>query len=346
MARILYIGVPAFGHSYPALPVLNELSNRGHQVIAYNHISFRVLFENADVEFIDYPAVFPEVDEIRKIFSRMISTSVLISRIAEPLIKFLSAQINDVRPDLIIYDSMAAWGYISARTCSIDNVCFNTTFVMKGSEKAMGFFTMLSLVRESLPVAVQMKAWISEMKDRYGSDVAGGITEFAQTNIVFTSRELQPESKYLNDRFFFVGASINPDLRSEADLSLKVLNRNKPLVYISMGTILKTNKELYVSILETARRIDAEFIISTGGHSTSLWNTLEGTGIPENLHVFQSVPQLQVLQYADVFISHGGMNSLSEALIYGVPIIAIPGHQEQILNGKRLQFSWGDFPFE
>jgi MGT family glycosyltransferase len=46
------------------------------------------------------------------------------------------------------------------------------------------------------------------------------------------------------------------------------------------------------------------------------------------------VPQLQVLQRADVFITHGGMNSVHEGLYYGVPLILIPHQFEQLFNAR------------
>ena len=48
------------------------------------------------------------------------------------------------------------------------------------------------------------------------------------------------------------------------------------------------------------------------------------------------VPQLEILQQVDVFITHGGMNSVHEGLYFGVPEIVIPSHFEQLLNGKRV----------
>jgi MGT family glycosyltransferase len=48
------------------------------------------------------------------------------------------------------------------------------------------------------------------------------------------------------------------------------------------------------------------------------------------------VPQLEVLQLADVFVTHGGMNSSSEALYYGVPLVVIPVTGDQPLVAKRV----------
>ena len=46
--------------------------------------------------------------------------------------------------------------------------------------------------------------------------------------------------------------------------------------------------------------------------------------------------QLEVLQHADVFVTHGGMNSSSEALYYGVPLVVIPVTGDQPFVAKRL----------
>jgi UDP:flavonoid glycosyltransferase YjiC (YdhE family) len=49
--------------------------------------------------------------------------------------------------------------------------------------------------------------------------------------------------------------------------------------------------------------------------------SLEDLGpIPANFIVQASVPQLEILQRAGLFITHGGMNSASEAMYYGVPL--------------------------
>ncbi|WP_442789489.1 nucleotide disphospho-sugar-binding domain-containing protein [Paenibacillus sp. CAA11] len=41
------------------------------------------------------------------------------------------------------------------------------------------------------------------------------------------------------------------------------------------------------------------------------------------------MPQLEVLQKAKLFITHGDMNSTSESLYYGVPLIVLPQSADQ-----------------
>src|SRR5690606_28762419 len=76
----------------------------------------------------------------------------------------------------------------------------------------------------------------------------------------------------------------------------------------------------------------AQFILSVGKNT----DTTQLGSIPANFIVQNHVPQLEVLQCVDAFITHGGMNSIHEGLYYAVPQIVVPQHFEQYTNGKRL----------
>ena len=58
--------------------------------------------------------------------------------------------------------------------------------------------------------------------------------------------------------------------------------------------------------------------------------------IPENFIVKNSVDQISVLQTADVFITHCGMNSVNESLYFGVPMVLFPQHSEQRIVADRV----------
>ena len=49
------------------------------------------------------------------------------------------------------------------------------------------------------------------------------------------------------------------------------------------------------------------------------------------------VPQIEVLQRATAFVSHGGMNSVNESLSHGVPMLVIPQMGEQMIIGRRVE---------
>jgi MGT family glycosyltransferase len=56
-----------------------------------------------------------------------------------------------------------------------------------------------------------------------------------------------------------------------------------------------------------------------------------------NVEAHDDVPQLAVLEHASVFITHGGLAGVTEALHHGVPMIVVPRMTDQRLNGQRVE---------
>ena len=58
--------------------------------------------------------------------------------------------------------------------------------------------------------------------------------------------------------------------------------------------------------------------------------------LPANVLARRSVPQLEVLDRAALFVTHGGMNSVNEALRAGVPTLVVPQGADQPLVARRV----------
>ena len=85
-------------------------------------------------------------------------------------------------------------------------------------------------------------------------------------------------------------------------------------------TLFYRQIEFYRSCFQAFEQSDYQVVMSVGQHTT-----MEQLGrAPKNFIVCQSVPQLEILQRATLFITHADMNSTNEALYYGVPLLAIP----------------------
>ncbi|MBQ9987092.1 MAG: hypothetical protein IJP28_01810, partial [Erysipelotrichales bacterium] len=158
-------------------------------------------------------------------------------------------------------------------------------------------------------------------------------------NLVYTLPQYQPYiEEYPKDQYIFLGPSIYP--RKEERFTF---TKTRPLLYIALGTIVKGSAKFYQTCIQAFKKQDIDVILSVGNYPIHKLHN-----IPTNIHIYDHVPQLQVLQQADVFITHGGMNSISEALVASTPMVVIPFHSDQPVNarcveklgvGKRLNYT-------
>jgi MGT family glycosyltransferase len=140
--------------------------------------------------------------------------------------------------------------------------------------------------------------------------------------IVYTTKEFQPKAETFSDRYSFVGPSIPQSLEVTEE------DKNKKLIYISLGTILNQNKDFYQNCIKAFGNSGYDVIMSVGEKT-------EIEYIPDNFTVEKKVDQISVLQKADVFITHCGMNSVNESLYAGVPMVLFPLHSEQRVVANR-----------
>lgn len=143
--------------------------------------------------------------------------------------------------------------------------------------------------------------------------------------IVYTSPQFQPCSETFSEKYAFVGPSIRPAV-SEVE---KVREK---LVYISMGTVNNDLLPLYRSCIEALRDAPHQVILSVG----SQVDISRLGALPEHMAAYPSVDQIGVLEKADVFLTHCGMNSVSESLYYGVPLVMLPKTSEQAGVAARV----------
>jgi zeaxanthin glucosyltransferase len=118
--------------------------------------------------------------------------------------------------------------------------------------------------------------------------------------------------------------------RMKTDSAIKV-------VYCSFGTIEVKNKKVILGFLQRLVTITQSenfvIIISLKGQPEDVSKLV----VSDKVFVFSSVPQLEVLRYTDVFITHGGINSIKEAIYAEVPMLMYPVHSEYDPRGNAAR---------
>jgi MGT family glycosyltransferase len=144
--------------------------------------------------------------------------------------------------------------------------------------------------------------------------------------IVYTSPMFQPYAETFSENYDFVG----PILREAKE---PIEKAELPTVYISLGTVDNAHPDFYRNCLKAMDGQPYRVILSVGT-DTDIAKLGE---IPSNCLVYHTVDQIAVLQCADVFLTHCGMNSVSEALYYGIPLIMFPQTPEQQGVANRVR---------
>ena len=335
MAKLLFFNIPAYGHVNPTLPVVTELVQRGHHVIYYNSDTFEQAIKGTGAEFRSYPNSSTSEAELAKRVNNLVTVSVFILEESIRLVPFSLEQIEQENPDLVIFDSLALWGMQATRLKNVSSAASISLFVQEGVQGLFKWRDFLHIFRQAFTKLPTLQRLRRQLVKTYGPDIFPDNSILpckGNFNIVYTSREFQPDTPYIDDSFHFVGPSILATTRKDTDFPWDLLDSERTKIYLSLGTLYSNNIEFYRTVFKAFSDYPAQFILSIG----RLADIHDLGPVPDNFIVQSSVPQLELLQKVDLFITHGGMNSVNEGLNFGVPLVLVPQQIEQAFNGRQV----------
>ncbi|CAG2107457.1 unnamed protein product [Medioppia subpectinata] len=121
--------------------------------------------------------------------------------------------------------------------------------------------------------------------------------------------------------------------RTERDVTFAVppVLAPKPgaLVYFSFGTLCSVDVQNMRRLVAILAKSPHRFIVSMGPKHKEYT-------LADNMWGAESVPQIRVLPLVNLVITHGGLNTVTESLHFGRPMIAMPVFGEQYDNAQRL----------
>lgn len=326
--KIAWFCIPAHGHTNPTLGLVKALAEAGHKVYYFSFEMFREKIENAGASFIpcdEYDFEMEDKENADRVGKDQAFAVELLVSSTLALDGMVTEKIAVLQPDVIVADSIAYWGKLAAMKHGIPFVSSTTTFAFNRYSSRY----MKHGVGETLKMLFSMPKVNKQIKrlQEKGYPVKGLLDIVQNDNdtntVVYTSKYFQPCSDTFSDKYHFIGPSIRP-------ITDAFEKKAKKTVYISMGTV-NQNREFYRNCIHALGKTDYQVIISMGT------NTDHFDAVPENIELYESVDQMAVLSIADAFITHCGMNSASEGLYFGVPLILFPQTPEQDAVARRAE---------
>jgi MGT family glycosyltransferase len=329
VSTVAFLNIAMHGHVNPTLPVVSELVRRGHSVSYHTSPAFseEIAATGATVHLYpggDQPLPDPPIP------------LTLLEQLARSTVRLLPAVLTDlrrVRPDLIVHDAACAWGAVAARELQVPAAASFTTFAFNRHvpSPTRGSWALLAaaMARRGSLRGFQRSRW--ELRRRFNTrglpllDL-GNIRQ--PLNLVYTSRAFQPDVEEFDASYRFVGPSIGA---RRIDPSFPTDGLRDPVLYASLGTVFQADPQLLRSFATALAPLGGTVVISTGQIDPATLDPM-----PANVLARRFVPQPEVLARAALMVTHGGMNSVNEAMYAGVPMLVVPQGADQPMVARRV----------
>ncbi|MEO5885697.1 MAG: glycosyltransferase [Candidatus Limnocylindrales bacterium] len=130
----------------------------------------------------------------------------------------------------------------------------------------------------------------------------------------------------------FLGSSVRAEALDPDAAAWLARDTGLPLVVVSFGSFLSARADVLARVASGLRRLDVRVALSTGSADRGTLGAL-----PDDWLVRPFLPQVALVRHAAIAITHAGNGGVTEALTYGVPVLALPFSTDQFAVAADLE---------
>ncbi|MCC2338928.1 UDP-glucosyltransferase [Bacillus tropicus] len=330
MLNILVVNFPAEGHVNPTLSLVKAFTERGDHVHYITTEHFKDRIEDLGANVYTHPDLLKEIsidtetsNGLDSFFHVHVQTSLYILEITKELRKSINF-------DCVIYDIFGA-GELVKEYLQVPGVVSSPIFLIPTEFlETLPFHPNAEMpfqpdeISEQLLYRIEHEFGVKPKNNLQFMHNKGDIT------LVYTSRYFQPNSDSFRENNIFIGPSIS-SRKTNVEFPLEFL-KDKKVIYISMGTLLEGLEPFFNTCIDAFSDFDGLVVMAIGDRN----DRSKIKKAPNNFIIASYVPQTEVLSEADIFITHGGMNSVHDAIHFNVPFVIIPHDKDQPMIAQRL----------
>ena len=316
---------PAAGHVIPLSSVIRGFVRRGFRVRVYSCSNVSGLVREAGGEPVELDRFFT-----RSRSSAFAAMGYLVALDGAAFMdEFIGQELDAWKPVCTVADIDALWGLMLAEKHGLQPILFSSTqlrTLYAAGDYWGNYFRSLEPYEAALQEKLDMLAGQGFPQKTIMSLLC---LDGSRDCFATISGKLQPYPETLDaGHVLFTGYSRPIGRRPEPARR----EGRRPLIYITLGTILNRRLRFFQNCAAAFRELDVELVMSVGS-SVDL-RGLEG--LPPHMRAFSSVDQIDILSRADVCIFHGGMNTITECLMLGVPMVILPQTFDNFANAARV----------
>ncbi len=133
----------------------------------------------------------------------------------------------------------------------------------------------------------------------------------------------------------FLGSAVREEA-PDADVEEWLASSELPVVYVSFGSFLSVRGDVLAVVAAALREVGdglgIRVAIATGSSPPGTIGE-----IPDGWFVREFLPQVRLLQHSSLAVTHGGNNSITEAMTAGVPVIVLPFSTDQFTGAAAIE---------
>ncbi|MFN2318644.1 MAG: nucleotide disphospho-sugar-binding domain-containing protein [Dermatophilaceae bacterium] len=257
--------------------------------------------------------------------------------------------VSEVRPDHVIVDHLAFSARLALTAAGIhhaDVVLGHPSALVVGDEVyglPPAWPQRLAPPPEQL---AELRTLCEEVRDRFTTDWNAALTTldpgafpsddaFAETGDVLLLNYAQalhdPDRTALLGAHAFLGSAVREE-PVDPDVEAWLAAGELPVVYVSLGSFLSVRTDVLARVAEALRGLDVRVALASGSSPPA-----ELGPIPDGWLVRAVLPQVTLLHDSVLTVTHGGNNSVTEALTAGVPLLVLPLSTDQFAGAAALE---------
>ncbi|MFC9855713.1 macrolide-inactivating glycosyltransferase [Streptomyces prasinus] len=332
-AHIAMFSIAAHGHVNPSLEVIRELVARGHRVTYAIPPALADKAAATGAEVKPWNSVLPGPDDDPAAWGTTLLDNVepFLDDAVQALPQLAKAYEGDT-PDLVLHDITSYPARVLGHRWGVPVVSLSPNLVAwEGYEEEVGEPMWEEPLRTERGRAyyARFHAWLEENGITMHPDPFVGRPA---RSLVLIPRVLQPNADRVDESVHtFVGAC-QGDRGAEGEWQ-RPAGAHK-VVLVSLGSAFTKRPGFYRECVKAFGDLPGwHLVLQIGKHV----DPAELGDLPADVEVRSWVPQLAVLEQADLFVTHAGAGGSREGLATGTPMIAVPQAVDQFGNADMLQ---------